>query len=59
MSKAVMQQKPISSAYPNSAGTKAFENMAEALLLNKEASEVKRSGLARAVVSILKYGRKN
>ena len=59
MSKAVMQQKPISSAYPNSIGTKAFEKMAEALLLNKETGEIKRSGLARAVVGMLKYGRRN
>ena len=54
LSRAVMQQKPISTAYPNSPGTKAFEKMAQALLENKEAEEVRKNGLARAVVSMLK-----
>lgn len=54
LSKAVMQQKPITSAYPNSPATKAFERMAEALLENKEAEEVRKNGLARAVLSMLK-----
>lgn len=54
LSRAVMQQKPISTAYPNSPGTKAIEKMAQALLENKEAEEVRKNGLARAVVSMLK-----
>lgn len=54
MSKAVMQQKPISDAYPNSSGAKAIENIAVALLENKEAEAVKKNGLARAVVSMFK-----
>lgn len=54
MSKAVMQQKPITNAYPGSIATKAFEKMAEALLENREAEAVKRSSLATAVMSIFK-----
>ena len=56
MSKAIMQQKPISCAYPNSTATKAFEQVAKALLDNKEAGEVKRSGIARAVMSMFERG---
>lgn len=54
MSKAVMQQKPISSAYPNSAATKCFEEMAKALLENRMVEGVKRSSLATAVMRIFK-----
>lgn len=52
MSKAVMQQKPISSAYPNSAATDAIEKLAVALLNNTEVEEKKRNGLAKAVMNI-------
>lgn len=52
MSKAVMQQKPISSAYPNSAATEAIEKLAVALLNNTEVEESKRNGLAKAVMNI-------
>ena len=52
MSKAVMQQKPISTAYPNSPATSAFEKMATALVNNTEVEEVKKSGLARAVMNM-------
>ena len=52
MSKAVMQQKPISSAYPNSAAAEAFEKLAVALLNNTEVEESKRNGLAKAVMNI-------
>lgn len=52
MSKAVMQQKPISSAYPNSAATEAIEKLAVALLNNTEVEETKRNGLAKAVMNI-------
>ena len=54
VSKAIMVQKPISSAYPNSPATKAFGKMAEALLENKETEEIRKNGLARAVLSMLK-----
>ena len=37
-----------------SPATKAFEKMAHALLENKEAEEVRKNGLARAVISMLK-----
>ncbi|MBQ2744196.1 MAG: MinD/ParA family protein [Lachnospiraceae bacterium] len=52
MSKAVMQQKPISSAYPNSAAAEAIEKLAVALLNNTEVEESKRNGLAKAVMNI-------
>ena len=56
MSKSVMQQKPISMAYPNSSGAKAIEEIAVALLENKEATGPRRNGLARAVANIIKNG---
>ena len=56
MSKAVMQQKPISMAYPNSAGAKALEQIAVGLLENTEAVGPKRNSLARAVANIIKKG---
>lgn len=56
MSKSVMQQKPISMAYPNSAGAKALEQIAVGLLENKEAEGPRRNGLARAVANIIKNG---
>ncbi len=52
MSKAVMQQKPISSAYPNSSATGAFERLATALLNNTEVEETKKYGLAKAVMNM-------
>ena len=52
MSKAVMQQKPISTAYPNSVATVAFERLSKALLNNTEVEETKRRGLARAVMNM-------
>ncbi len=52
MSKAVMQQKPISTAYPNSVATVAFEKLAVALLNNTVVEENKRRGLARAVMNM-------
>lgn len=52
MSKAVMQQKPISSAYPNSQATEAFDKMAQALLGNTEMEATKRNGLAKAVMNM-------
>lgn len=58
MSKAIMQQKPISSAYPNSAAAKAIERVAKALMENREAEVEKRSSLAQAVMGMLKNVRK-
>lgn len=52
MSKSVMQQKPVSSAYPNSSATEAFENMAQALLNNTEMEVTKKKGLAKAVMNM-------
>ena len=56
MSKSIMQQKPISMAYPNSAGARAIEHIAIGLLENKEAVGPRRNGLARAVANIIKKG---
>ena len=58
MSKAIMQQKPISSAYPNSAAAKAIERVAKALMENREAEVEKRSSLTQAVMGMLKNVRK-
>lgn len=52
MPRAVIQQKPISNAYPNSAAAKAFERMALALLNNTEMEESKKKGLAKAVMNM-------
>lgn len=59
MSKSIMQQKPISMAYPNSAGAKSIERIADGLLENKEAEGPKRNSLARAVANIIKKGFKS
>ena len=59
MSKSVMQQKPITNAYPNSAATSAFERLATALLENTEVVEKKKNSLARAVMSIFDNKMKN
>ena len=56
MSKSIMQQKPITMVYPNSAGAKAIEQIAVGLLENKEATGPRRNGLARAVANIIKNG---
>ncbi|NLL93069.1 MAG: MinD/ParA family protein [Clostridiales bacterium] len=54
MSKAVIQQKPITMLYPDSDGSKAFSELADALIENREGREVKRKGLASAIVSMFK-----
>lgn len=59
MSKSIMQQKPVTMAYPNSAGAKAIERITEGLLENKEAEGPKRNSLARAVANIIKNGFKS
>lgn len=56
MSKSIMQQKPISMAFPNSVGSKAIEQIAVGLLENKEAEGPRRNSLARAVANIIKGG---
>lgn len=56
MSKSIMQQKPISMAFPNSTGSKAIEQIAVGLLENKEVEGPKRNSLARAVANIIKNG---
>ena len=57
MSKAVIQQKPISMIYPESMGTKAYEEIAKALLENRESREIKRKGLAVAFAGMFKKNR--
>lgn len=46
MSKAVIQQKPISMAYPNSKGAKSFKKIADTLLEKKTKDEDEQKGLA-------------
>ena len=46
MSKAVIQQKPISMAYPNSKGAKSFKKISDTLLEKKTTDEDKQKGLA-------------
>lgn len=58
MQKAVMQQKPITIAYPNSVGTKAFESIMQTLDGEAEAGEVKKKGLAGAFVKMFKNARR-
>lgn len=54
MSKAVISQKPVSMLYPNSESAKAYEEIAIALMENREGKELKRKGLANAFVSMFK-----
>ena len=46
MSKAVIQQKPISMAYPNSKGAKSFKKISDTLLEKKTKDEDEQKGLA-------------
>ena len=46
MSKAVIQQKPISMAYPNSKGAKSFKKISDTLLEKKTTDEDEQEGLA-------------
>lgn len=54
MSKAVIQQKPISMLYPHSLGTKAYEEVAVALLEDREGRDVKKKGIAAAFTGMFK-----
>lgn len=54
MSKAVISQKPVSMLYPNSESAKAYEEVANALMENREGKEIKRKGLANAFVSMFR-----
>lgn len=57
MSKSVMQQKPISIAYPNSEGAKAISRVAERILgiqEQREEKEEKKKGIAAAIMKMLK-----
>lgn len=54
MSKSIMQQKPISMAYPHSAAAKSIEKIAECLLDDKAAPTPKMSGLTRAITNVIK-----
>lgn len=57
MSKAVMQQKPITMAYPDSAGARAFERLADELLDIHRNETGKKTGLAVVFARMFK-GRK-
>ncbi len=54
MQKSVMQQKPVSLAYPNSSGAKAFENILGVLNGDEEVKTEKRKGLAEAISNMFK-----
>jgi flagellar biosynthesis protein FlhG len=57
--KSVMQQKPITMAYPNSKSTKAFEKLSEKLLNISAKDYNKKKGLAFAVVEMFRNREKN
>lgn len=48
LSKAIIQQKPVSMIYPESVGAKAYEEIVNALMENREGQEFRRKGLAAA-----------
>ncbi len=54
ISKSVIQQKPISLAFPNSSSIRYFEMLADALLKNEAVVDVKKKGLASAVVRMFR-----
>lgn len=54
MQKSVMQQKPVSLAYPNSSGAKAFENIMGVLNGDENAAVDKKKGLAEAISNMFK-----
>lgn len=58
MQKSVMQQKPVSIAYPNSQSTKSFEKIMDVLLGEDKDGNVKKKGLAGAIVNMFKNARK-
>lgn len=59
ISKAVIHQKPISMLYPDSPAAKAYEELAKALLENREAKNTKRRGLAAAFSGMFKKKQAN
>lgn len=54
MSKAVMQQKPISMAYPNSAASKAFEKLSDNLMNIQNDYDDKKTGIAMVFAKMFK-----
>lgn len=54
LSKAVIQQKPISMLYPDSKATAAYVELANALLENREGQEIKKKGIAGAFLNMFK-----
>lgn len=54
MSKAVMQQKPISMAYPNSVASKAFEKLSEKLMNIQIEGDDKKTGIAVVFAKMFK-----
>ncbi len=54
MSKAVMQQKPISMAYPNSVASKAFEKLSEKLMNIQIEGDDKKTGIAMVFAKMFK-----
>ncbi len=54
MQRSVMQQKPVSLAYPNSSGAKAFENIIGVLNGEDKEGVAKKKGLAEAISNMFK-----
>lgn len=59
MGKAVMQQKPVSLIYPNSAASKELSELADAIIKGEAVENKKNKGLASAILRILKNKDKN
>lgn len=59
MGKAVMQQKPVSLIYPNSAASKDLSELAGAIIKGEAVENKKNKGLASAILRILKNKDKN
>ena len=58
MQKSVMQQKPVSMAYPEAEGTRAIEKIANKILGNREEEKKEKKGIAAAVMKMFKSRKK-
>lgn len=57
VSKSVMQQKPVSTAYPNSNAAKAFKHITDKLLNNSTDEKQTKKGLSQMFVKLFNKGR--
>jgi flagellar biosynthesis protein FlhG len=56
LSKSVMQQKPVSTAYPNSHAAKAFKQITDKLLNIKTEDKQSKKGLSHMFVKLFNKG---